>query len=124
MSDAEKTGVRNREVDFERSDMRVGVIALLAAVVLVYVCIVPFVLARIYRTALGDANRQLAISPPGPNLQLDPPADLATLNAREATQLESYGWVDREKGIAHIPLAQAMKDVAARGIPDFPKAQP
>jgi hypothetical protein len=96
----------------------------LALVVLAYVCLTPFVLTHIYRTALSDADRQLTISPPGPNLQLDPPADLAALNAHETTQLEGYGWVDRDKGIAHIPLAQAMKDVAARGIPDFPKAQP
>ena len=124
MSDSEKTGPRNPEVDFERSDMSVGVIVALAAAILLYVCLAPFVLTRIYRTGLSDANRQLAIHPPAPNLQLDPPADLATLNAREDTQLESYGWVDRDKGIAHIPLAQAMKDVASRGIPDFPKAQP
>jgi hypothetical protein len=122
VSDAEKSDATNKRVDFERSDMSVGVIALLAVVVLAYVCIAPLVLTRIYQTALSDANRQLKINPPGPKLQLDAPADLKTVNAREDTQLESYGWVDRGKGIAHIPLAQAMKDVAARGIPDFPKA--
>jgi len=124
VSDAEKSNATNERVDFERSDMSVGVIALLAVVVLAYVCIAPFVLTRIYQPALSDASRQLDINPPGPKLQLDAPADLKTLNAREDTQLESYGWIDRGKGIAHIPLAQAMKDVAARGIPDFPKAQP
>ena len=124
MSDSEKAGSRNPDVDFERSDMSIGVIALLAIVVLVYVCLAPFVLTRIYRPALGDADRQLTLNPPGPQLQLDPPADLATLKANEDTRLESYGWVDRDKGIAHIPLTQAMKDVATRGIPDFPKAQP
>jgi hypothetical protein len=122
VSEAEKDGAANREVDFEHSDMSVRVIALLALVILAYVCLAPFVLTRIYQPALSDANRQLKINPPGPKLQLDAPADLKTVNAREDTQLESYGWVDRGKGIAHISLAQAMKDVAARGIPDFPKA--
>jgi hypothetical protein len=120
VNDAETTA--NSEVDFERSDMSVGVLAGLAVGILVYVCLAPFVLTLIYRPALSDANRQLTIKPPGPELQLDPSADLATLNAREATELTSYGWVDRGKGIAHIPLAQAMQDVAVRGIPDFPKA--
>ena len=124
MSDAEKSDATNKRVDFERSDMSVGAIALLAVVILAYVCIAPLVLTRIYQPALSDASRQLDINPPGPKLQLDAPADLKALNVREDTQLESYGWVDRGKGIAHIPLAQAMKDVAARGIPDFPKAQP
>jgi hypothetical protein len=120
--DADKA--TNPHVDFERSDMSVAVIAVLAVAVLAYVCIAPFVLTRIYRSALSDADRQLTINPPAPKLQLDAPADLAALNARETTQLASYGWVDREKGIAHIPLAQATQDVAARGIPDFPKVSP
>jgi hypothetical protein len=117
-----KASSQNRPIDFERSDMSIGVITAIAVGILVYVCLAPFVLTLIYRPALSDVDRQLTINPPGPSLQLDPPADLAALNAREATQLASYGWVDREKGIAHIPLARAMQDVAARGIPDFPKA--
>jgi hypothetical protein len=28
-----------------------------------------------------------------------------------AKKLSSYGWVDRQKGIIHIPIEQAMKDV-------------
>jgi hypothetical protein len=120
--DAEEASATNSDVDFERSDMSVAVIAVLAIAVLAYICLAPFALTRIYRSALGDASRQLTINPPAPKLQLDAPADLAALNARETTQLASYGWIDRAKGIAHIPLAQAMQDVAAHGIPDFPKA--
>jgi hypothetical protein len=122
VSEAGKANTRNRTVDFERSDMSVAAIAVLAIAVLAYVCLAPFVLTLIYRPALSDADRHLTINPPAPTLQLDAPADLATLNARAATQLASYGWVDRENGIAHIPLAQAMQDIAARGIADFPEA--
>ena len=114
----------NRDTDFERSDMSVAVIAIVAVGVLAYVCLAPFVLTRIYQPALSDVSRQLDIAPPGPRLQLDPPSDLAKFRAREQTQLDSYGWIDRDNGIAHIPIAQAMKDVARRGIPGFPKAQP
>ena len=114
----------NRDTDFERSDMSVTVLAILAAVVVAYVCLAPFVLTRIYQPALRDVSRQLDIAPPGPRLQLDPPRDLAAFRAHEETQLDSYGWVDRDQGIAHIPIAEAMKDLAARGIPGFPKAQP
>jgi len=114
----------NRDTDFERSDMSVAVIAIVAVGVLAYVCLAPFVLTRIYQPALRDVSRQRDIAPPGPRLQLDPPSDLAKFRAREQTQLDSYGWIDRDNGIAHIPIAQAMKDVARRGIPGFPKAQP
>jgi hypothetical protein len=112
----------NSDVDFERSDMSVALIAVLAVTILAFVGLTPFVLTRIYRPALSDADRQLTIDPPAPKLQLDPPADLATLNAHEATQLAAYGWVDRATGIAHIPLGRAMQDIATRGIPDFPRA--
>lgn len=32
-------------------------------------------------------------------------------HAKQAAALTSYGWVDRSKGIIHIPIDQAMKDV-------------
>ena len=121
-SDREAPVAVNRDTRFEHSDMSVAVIAALAAVVLLYVVLTPFVLTRLYRPALSDVSRTLAIKPPGPELQLNPAADLATFRAQKEQQLNSYGWVDRDKGIAHIPIAQAMQDVAARGIADFPKA--
>jgi hypothetical protein len=31
--------------------------------------------------------------------------------ARQRQRLESFGWVDKEKGIAHIPIDQAMEMV-------------
>ena len=34
---------------------------------------------------------------------------LAALRAAEATELESYGWVDQAKGVARLPIAEAMK---------------
>ena len=34
---------------------------------------------------------------------------LADLCAAEATELESYGWVDQAKGIVRLPIAEAMK---------------
>lgn len=114
----------NRDTDFEHSDMSIRVIVIVAIGTFAYVCLAPFVLTRIYPSAISDVSRKLDIAPPGPRLELDPPSDLAKLRAREQTQLDGYGWVDRDKGIARIPIAQAMKDVAARGIPGFPKAQP
>ena len=124
MTQQDEGKIVNSDTDFERSDMSVAVIAIVAAGVLAYICLAPFVLTRIYRPALSDVSRQLDIAPPGPRLQLDPARDLAKFRAREETRLDGYGWVDRDKGIARIPIAQAMKDVIARGIPGFPKAQP
>jgi len=43
--------------------------------------------------------------------------DLVLMKQQNAEILSSYGWVDREKGIVRIPIEQAMKIVAERGLP-------
>lgn len=52
--------------------------------------------------------------PPEPRLQVDPLGDLDTLRAREAAQLNGYGWVDRQAGVVHIPIDRAMELLVAR----------
>jgi hypothetical protein len=45
----------------------------------------------------------------GPRLQEAPEADLAELRRAAETRLGSFGWVDRARGIAHIPIEEAMR---------------
>jgi len=63
-----------------------------------------------------------ATEPPGPRLQVHPAADLAAFRARENEILDGYAWVDKEKGVARIPIDEAMRLVAERGLPVFPPA--
>jgi hypothetical protein len=51
---------------------------------------------------------------PGPPPQAAPAADLAALKARAQTRLSGYGWVERDPGIAHIPITEAMRLLAQR----------
>jgi hypothetical protein len=46
--------------------------------------------------------------PPEPRLQESPARDMAALRARESEILNSYGWVDRDAGVARIPIDRAM----------------
>lgn len=69
-------------------------------------------------TAL-QAQRQ---APPAPRLQVDPRGDLAVFQAREAKQLETYGWVNAAKQIAHIPIGAAMRIEAQRHAGDRPES--
>jgi hypothetical protein len=124
MSKARQRLVANPDTRAEHSDMSVTVVALVGLAVLLWVILAPLLLSQIYRRADADADRNLTINPPSPVLQLDPQSDLQKFRAQEEARLNSYGWVDRAKGIVHIPIDEAMKEVAARGIPDFPKAQP
>ena len=53
--------------------------------------------------------------PPGPQLQADPEEDLALLRAEEEERLSSYQWVDRQAGIARVPIETAIEILAADG---------
>ena len=48
--------------------------------------------------------------------------DIAALRAEEQLVLEGYFWVDEKAGIAHIPVAEAMKIVAEKGLPRWAAA--
>ncbi|MBV9071949.1 MAG: hypothetical protein JO231_24785 [Acidobacteria bacterium] len=55
----------------------------------------------------------MRIAPPGPRLQTNPEADLRRLRAEEDKWLNTYHWIDKQTGIVHIPIVEAMKKLAA-----------
>jgi hypothetical protein len=55
--------------------------------------------------------------PPTPNLQKQPFKDIYMLRQGETEKLTSYGWVDKEGGIARIPIDHAMELMLQRGFP-------
>lgn len=57
---------------------------------------------------------------PAPELQVNPREDLAKFRAARVKWLDSTGWVDKAQGIAHIPIDDAMSEVAAEGIAGWP----
>ena len=84
----------------------------------------PFVMIAAFPIAPADVSRALTVEPPQPRLQTDPSADLVQFRAEEKKRLHSYYWVDKKKGIIHIPIEQAMKQVAKDGIDGFPRGKP
>jgi hypothetical protein len=52
---------------------------------------------------------------PEPHLQRAPASDLVALLRTQKARLSGYAWVDREKGIATMPIADAMRRLAAEG---------
>jgi len=69
----------------------------------------------------GDEAAQMAERPAAtaaPRLETNPAADLARLRADAERRLTGYGWVDRQAGIAHIPIDQAMDLVVTRAHED------
>jgi hypothetical protein len=55
--------------------------------------------------------------PPEPRLQQEPAAEIASFRAAEERRLHGYGWVDKEKGVVHIPIEEAMRLAIERGLP-------
>lgn len=69
-------------------------------------------------------ERRRMPEPPNPLLQSNATAkkDMVMLRAEERKKLETYGWVDEAKGIVHIPVEQAIEEVARQGLPTRPNA--
>jgi len=65
-----------------------------------------------------------APAPSFPKLVASEPAVLAEFRAQEEAFLTSYGWVEKDKGLARMPIDAAMRIVAERGLPQFPAPPP
>lgn len=55
--------------------------------------------------------------PAGPRLQQFPRNDMYQLYLQEQQRLGNYGWVNKEAGTVHIPIADAMRLTIERGLP-------
>lgn len=77
---------------------------------LVVVLVVCFFLWR----GWSSPAPQIVHRPPEPRLQDDPARDRAAFDRRQRN-LDHWGWVDREHGIARIPVARAMELMVAHG---------
>jgi len=53
----------------------------------------------------------------GPQLMIDEPEHLAHQRQLENTRLHQYGWVDERTGVTRLPIEQAKKLLAERGLP-------
>ena len=115
-------------VHHETSDVNVGgifrfALGLLVTGVAVHVFVgllVLFFAARDARRVMPEfplaAGRESRL-PPEPRLQTNPRQDLRDLRSAEVRMLTGYAWVDKDAGIARIPIDEAMKLTVERGLP-------
>ncbi len=132
---------RHADVSFEERDIQAGVIykylfALgFAVVASLFICVFILRFTTAF-TASTDAppppsrethQREL---PPEPRLQgfgfpgqkADPQADLRKKNQDDTEANEKLEWIDRSSGIVKIPVKDAMKIVAEKGLSPAPAA--
>jgi hypothetical protein len=115
---------RNENTDYERSDASLTGLLLVAIVLTVLLGVAPLIIRAGFPATRGDVDRRLNIAPPAPRLQTNPRADLDAYLDEQQSLLNSYGWVDRDKGIAREPVTMAIQRLARDGIDGFPKQAP
>lgn len=126
------------DVTFEPRDIDIGTIArylvyLAITILIALVICVPIlkVLTKYVaeqdtpmpavRAAMTQQQRDEQQLPPQPRLQgvpgstNDPQQDMRDKMAADTRANETLAWVDKEKGIAQIPVADAMKIIAEKG---------
>ena len=110
----------------ELSDLSPKNIALFAVVLTLIIIAALVVTYALFQRFLSVATKTRAVpSPlsytreatPEPHLLINPGQDLKTMRADEDKILNTYDWVDREKGIVRIPIRRAIEILAQRGLP-------
>jgi hypothetical protein len=75
----------------------------------------------IYRSTVVERPYPLAVGheghlPPAPRLQQFPRNELYEFRIREENLLQRYGWMNKDAGIVHIPIEEAMRLTVERGL--------
>jgi hypothetical protein len=116
----------NPEVSHETADVDVrGILrfggALAIVAVVIQIALYWLLLYYDRREARRDTPVTSAQSkeepPTEPRLRVAPRADLLEMRRAEDQVLNSYGWVDREKNIARVPIERGMEIIVKRGLP-------
>ncbi|HET8627319.1 MAG TPA: hypothetical protein VFL91_07860 [Thermomicrobiales bacterium] len=113
---------------YEVKDARAGCIIMVGVgMILIAIALHVGLWAMFDFFASGAQQRDLApppvfstAPPSGPQLEVDPAADLARVRSREEALLDSYDWVDRQHGIVRIPIGRAMDLIVQQGLPGTP----
>src|SRR6266536_2413576 len=106
------------EAGHETSDVSIGGIVkfgigLAAVTIVIYVAVWGFF--RLLEKRERRQDQVEAVSPMvSASLRLTPPL---RMRAREDAVLTTYGWVDRNAGVARIPIARAIDLLVERGLP-------
>jgi hypothetical protein len=111
---------------YEQDDVNVRGIVRFGIVIAVAAVAAGTVLAIVLRWwTNGPLSVQIQVPPalvtppavPGPGLDAAPETNLGSYLAKEHKRLDTYGWVDREAGIVHIPIEDAMRRLVQQGVP-------
>jgi hypothetical protein len=111
------------DAEHEPTDIGAGFIWGAVALCLATLLACALLVLWLYPESWLDRSLQMPLPLyPEPRLQPDPTEDLQRFHAREMQILNGSGWVDKERAVVHIPIMQAMREVAREGIAGWPAA--
>jgi hypothetical protein len=103
----------------ETRDVQPRVLLAFGGGLLVFLALAAIGMKLAFNTTPSWLPARTNTSPESPGLQTAPRRDLASFRAEEDRQLKTLGWVDRNAGIARIPINDAMWAIVSNGLPDW-----
>ncbi len=124
---------KTSNLGYEPDQIKVRPILIYTVILILVVLLTCFAMAAVmaYFSKL-DSERQQRQPPlfadevgqyTGPRLQESPTLDMQRMKEKTTDRLNSYGWVDPEAGIVHIPIAKAIELLAQPTRTDDPNHQ-
>lgn len=111
---------------YEHTDANIGVIVKFLVWLAISAVLIHLGLGVMYDLLIRQATETehrypLAVAqeeplPPSPRLQQFPLNDLYQFRTEEENLLRRYGWLNRDAGIVHIPIEEAMRLTLERGL--------
>jgi hypothetical protein len=114
---------------FEQSDVNVVAVGKFGIALLLMTILAMALLVGVFNYfKTQEGGEAITVDPvkvfPEPQLEKTPIPDLKAVREAEDQVLNSYGWVDQQKGVVRIPIAKAMDMVVAKGLPVRAAAPP
>jgi hypothetical protein len=107
---------------YEQRDVAPRLVGWLAIGIAAFLLLTPLILMALYPGALRQRSPQLpGTAFPAPRLQVENAGELAALRRANDERLASFGWIDRPRGVVHLPIGRAMSLTVQRGLPEWPK---
>jgi|SRR5208283_25739 len=144
MSEELNHGPTNPETSFEREDLSTrGVFVFMIGLAIVGI-VIYFIIVGMYSFLDKYEHAQMTTASPlvtsrgpaarvvtkdymekfkengTPMLESDERGQFKDFLLKQEDQLNSYGWVDQQAGVAHIPIERAMDLISERGLPVRP----
>jgi hypothetical protein len=106
---------------FEETDINVIAVGKFGVALLLITIVAMALLLGVFNYfKASEGGEAITVDPgkvfPQPQLEKTPILDLQAVRAAEDEALTTYGWVDRQKGVVRIPIAQAMVLVVKKGL--------